>query len=121
MEPACVDFGISEFGCSLISWGLYFGYVLMIVAILAVVALPLMNALKAPKELFKSAASIVGLVVIFLISYSISGDEITLKTAALGTTPGSSKMIGAGLIMFYVALFISIIGLIYSFFHKATR
>lgn len=121
MDQACIDFGVSEFGCSLISGGLYFGYFLMFIAIMALVVLPLMNAVKAPKELVKSAVSIGGLVVVFLISYSLSGDELTLKTASLGTTPGSSKMIGAGLIMFYIALFVSIIGLIYSFFHKATR
>lgn len=121
MDQACIEFGISDFGCNLITWGLYVGYVLMIVAILAVVVLPLMNAIKAPKELLKSAAAIAALVVVFLISYALSGDEITLKTAAMGTTPAASKMIGAGLIMFYVAFFISVIGLIYSFFHKATQ
>jgi hypothetical protein len=121
MEQACLDNGISEFGCSLITWGLYVGYLLMIVAIAAVVVLPLMNALKSPKELLKSGLAIAALVVVFLISYALSGDELTLKTAAMGTTAGSSKMIGAGLIMFYVAFFISVIGLIYSFFHKATQ
>lgn len=121
MDQACIDFGISEFGCTLISVGLYVGYAIFFVAVLAVVVLPFINALKAPKELIKSGAAIGGLVVVFLIAYSISGDEVTLKTASLGTTPGASKMIGAGLMMFYVFLLIATIGLIYSFFHKATR
>lgn len=121
MDQSCIEFGISDFGCSLITWGLYIGYVLMIIAILAVIALPLLNAIKAPKELIKSAAAIGALVIVFLVSYSLSGDETTLKTAALGTTPGASKLIGAGLIMFYFAFLVSVIGLIYSFFHKATQ
>lgn len=121
MDQACNEFGVSELGCSMISGGLYFGYFLLFAAIASVVILPLMTALKSPKELLKSAAAIGGLVVIFLISYGISGDELTLKTASMGTTAGSSKMIGAGLIMFYASLFVAIVGLIYSFFHKATR
>lgn len=121
MDQACIDFGISEFGCTLISVGLYVGYAIFFIAMLAVVVLPLINAVKAPKELLKSGAAIGGLVVVFLVAYSISGDEVTLKTASLGTTPGASKMIGAGLMMFYVFLLIATIGLIYSFFHKATQ
>lgn len=121
MDQACIDFGISDFGCSMISVGLYLSYVIFFVALIAVIVLPLINALKAPKELVKSGASIAALVVVFLIAYGISGDEVTLKTAAMGTTPGASKLIGAGLIMFYVFLLIATIGLIYSFFHKATR
>jgi drug/metabolite transporter superfamily protein YnfA len=121
MDQACIDFGVSEFGCTLISIGLYVGYAIFFVAVVAVVVLPLMNALKEPKELAKSAAAVGGIAVIFLIVYSISGDEVTLKTASMGTTPGSSKLIGAGLMMFYVFLVVSIIGLIYSFFSKSTR
>jgi len=121
MDQACIDFGITETGCTLISVGLYFGYFLFFVAVAALVILPTINALKAPKEVAKSAAGLVGLVVIFLISYALSGDEVTLKTASYGTTAGGSKIIVAGLIMFYIVFFISVIGLIYSFFHKAIK
>lgn len=121
MDKACADFGVSDFGCSLISGGLYFGYLLFFVAVAALIILPLMNALKAPKELMRSGAGILVLVVIFLVSYGLSGDEVTMKTAALGTTAQSSKMIGAGLIMLYIVFFMAVIGLIYSFFHKAIK
>jgi len=121
MEQACIDNGISEFGCNLISVGLYVGYVIFFVAVITVVVLPLINALKAPKELLMSGAAIGGLVLIFLIGYGMSSDEVTMKAAAMGTTPFSSKMIGAGLIMLYVVFFIALIGLIYSFFHKAIK
>lgn len=96
-------------------------YVLIFAAVASIVILPLMNALKAPKELVKSGAAFAVLIVVFLIAYSISGDEVTLKTASLGTTAASSKMIGAGLIMLYVVLSTAMIGLVYSFFHKAIR
>ncbi|MDZ4714697.1 MAG: hypothetical protein SH819_04435 [Cytophagales bacterium] len=121
METICFEKGISELGCGLITGGLYFMYFLLFVAAMAVIVLPLMNALKAPKELVKSGAAFGLLIVIFLISFAISGDEVTLKTAAIGTTQASSKMIGAGLIMLYVVFFSALIGLVYSFFHKAIR
>lgn len=121
MEQKCFDNGISEFGCSLISGGLYFGYFLFFIAVAALIILPAMNALKAPKELVKSGAAIGGLIILFVISYALSGDEVTLKTAAMGTTPESSKMIGAGLIMLYFIFFVSLIGLIYSFVNRAMK
>ncbi len=121
MDQSCIDFGISDFGCSLISGGLYFGYLLFIVAVIALVVLPLMNAIKAPKELMRSGAGILALVVVFVVSYALSGDEVTMKTAALGTTAQGSKMIGAGLIMLYIVFFAAVLGLVYSFFHKAIK
>lgn len=121
MDQSCIDFGVSDTGCTMISLGLYFSYFLFFVAVAALVILPTINILKAPKEIAKSAAGLLALVVIFGISYALSGDEVTLKTASLGTTPESSKLIGAGLIMFYFIFFVSVIGLIYSFFHKAIR
>jgi hypothetical protein len=121
MEQKCLDNGISEFGCSLISGGLYFGYFLFLVAVVALIILPAMNALKAPKELVKSGGAIGALVLIFIVAYALSGDEVTLKTAAMGTTPESSKMIGAGLIMLYVVFFVAMGGLIYSFVSKSMK
>lgn len=121
MDQACIDFGIGETGCTLISVGLYFSYFLFFVAVAALAILPTMNALKAPKEMAKSAAGLVGLLVLFGISYALSGDEVTIKTASLGTTPESSRMIGAGLIMFYFVFLVSVVGLGYSFFHKAIK
>jgi hypothetical protein len=48
------------------------------------------------------------------LSYSISGDEVSASAAALGITPMTSQLIGAGLIMFYIVLVLAILGLIYS-------
>ena len=121
MDPACVEFGVSEFGCTCITWGLYLGYFLAIVAVIALIALPTMNALKAPKELLKSGAGIALLLIVFLISYALSGDEVTLKAASYGVDASSSKLIGAGLIMFYIVFVASMIGLFYSFINKALK
>jgi len=121
METICVDNGISDFGCSLITGGMYFAYFLFIVALVASVGLPLISALKAPKDLVKSGLAVVALVVVFGVAYALSDDEVTLVTASYGVTPSSSKFIGAGLIMLYIVFFTAVAGLVYSFIAKAIK
>lgn len=117
MEQICIEKGISDFGCSCITWGLYFSYFLGGIAILTLIVLPLRNALQAPKEMVKSAIGIGILLVVFVISYISSSSAVTPKMVSLGTT--DSQLIGAGLIMFYISLIASIVGLIYSEIKKA--
>lgn len=118
MDQACIDKGLSETACSLVSVGLYIGYFCFFVALIALVVLPLVNAIKAPKELMKSASGIIALMVVFGVSYALSGSEVSMKAASLGITPDGSKAIGAGLIMLYTVFFLAVVGLVYSFFHK---
>jgi len=101
--------------------GLYIAYVLTIIAIGAAVVLPLINAVKAPAGLVKSLAGVGGLVVIFIIAYAISGSEVTTKAAAAGVDASSSKLIGAGLSMFYIVMIVSVVGVVYSEINKAFK
>lgn len=105
----------------MIDAGLYICYLLMLLAIGATIILPLMHAIKSPGTLVKSGISLVVLLVIFLIAYTFSGNEVTPKFALLGVGENSSKLIGAGLIMFYITFFIAIIGLVYSEINKALK
>lgn len=101
--------------------GLYIGYGLLIVGMAAAVILPLMNALKSPKELAKSGMALGAMVVIFVISFGLSGSEVTAKYIAQGVGESSSKLIGAGLTMFYVVFFAAVIGIVYSEISKALK
>lgn len=101
--------------------GLYVGYGLLLIALGAAVVLPLINALKSPKDLVKSLMGLGVLVVIFLVSYGIAGSEVTAKYIAQGVGEGSSKLIGAGLIMFYVVFFIAALGIVFSEINKALK
>jgi len=101
--------------------GLYIAYVLGIVAIGTAVVLPLINALKAPAGLMKSMAGVGGLVVIFIIAYMLSGDEVSTKAAAAGVDASASKLIGAGLTMFYIVMIVAAIGVVYSEINKAFK
>jgi hypothetical protein len=121
MDAKCVEFGWSDLACSAISWGLYFGYFLFGVAILAAIAFPLMNTIKNPGSVVKSGIGIGVLLVVFFISYALADSDVSVIAKSLGWGESSVKLIGAGLIMFYITLFGAIIGLIYSEISKAFK
>jgi hypothetical protein len=121
MDSMCVQKGLSDFGCSVISWGLTFVYILFGLALIAAVVLPFISALKNPKVLVKIGISFGVLLAVFLLSYVISGDEVSRIALSKGKGSFDSKLIGAGLITFYIALVVAAIGLIYSEVSKAFR
>jgi len=101
--------------------GLYVGYALSIVALGSAIILPLMNVLKSPKDLAKSGIGLGALVVVFFVSFALSGSEITAKYTVQGVGSGGSKLIGAGLTMFYIVFVGALIGIVYSEISKALK
>jgi hypothetical protein len=101
--------------------GLTIAYFLFGTAVLSAILLPLINALKSPGELKKPLIALAVMVVLFLISYSLTGSELTPEQAAKGITETTSKLVGAGLTMFYLVAAIAIVGLIYSEINKAFK
>lgn len=101
--------------------GLYTAYALLAVAVVAAIVLPLMHAGNSPGALKKGLIFIAGMVVVFIISYALAGSELTADQVAKGITSTTSKLVGAGLIMFYLAAIIAVIGLIYSEIDKAIK
>jgi len=101
--------------------GMYLAYVLFIVALGAAVVLPAINAVKSPAGLVKSLMGVGGLVLLFVIAYAISGSEVSTKAVAMGVDESGSKMIGAGLIVFYFVLVISLVGVVFSEINKVFK
>jgi hypothetical protein len=101
--------------------GFYVFYALLFIAVGATIVFPIFHMLKEPKALVQAAIGIGVLLLIFGLSYALSGSEVNLKAAALGVTETESKLIGAGLIMFYIALGLSGLALIYSEVSKALK
>lgn len=101
--------------------GFYVFYALLFIAVAAAVIFPIINMLKQPKALLESAIVIGVLLVVFGVSYALSGSDVNLKAAAVGITETTSKLIGAGLIMFYIALVLSVLALIYSEISNAIK
>ncbi|MBK7651397.1 MAG: hypothetical protein IPJ20_12595 [Flammeovirgaceae bacterium] len=105
----------------IMDFGLYATYLFFAFAIVAAVVLPLVNALKAPAGLVRSLVSVGGLAVVFIIAYAISGSELSKRAAASGITESSSKMIGAGLTLFYIVFVVAVLGVVFSEINKALK
>ncbi|MCW5910710.1 MAG: hypothetical protein KIT62_06530 [Cyclobacteriaceae bacterium] len=101
--------------------GLYIAYVFFGIALIAAIALPAINVAKSPGNLFKSLIALGGLVVLFFVAYALADSEVSLRAASLGQTGSSVKLIGAGLILFYIVLLVAIVGIIFSEINKALK
>lgn len=100
---------------------LYIGYGLIFVAVGSAIVFPLIQGLKDPKSLVRSLIAVGALVVVFIIAYALSSSDVTNAWAAKGVTENVSKLVGAGLIMFYIVLIVAVLGLIYSEISKAFK
>lgn len=101
--------------------GIYLSYIFLGVALIAAVVLPLVSALKHPAGLVKSLVGVGGLVVLFIVAYTLSGSEVSAKAIAMGVDDSGSKMIGAGLILFYFVLVAAALGIVVSEISKALK
>jgi hypothetical protein len=100
--------------------GLYIFYALLAIAVLAAIVFPVINAIKTPGALLKSLIGVGALLVLFGLAYALSSSEVSTKDAAL-VTPTAARLIGAGLIMFYITLILSILVVVYSEITKALK
>ena len=105
----------------MLDFGFYLFYALLIIAVGLTIVFPIIHMLREPSMLLRSAIGLGVVVVLFVISYALADSEVNLKAAALGVTPTSSKLIGAGLILFYISLVLSVLALIYSEISKAFK
>ncbi len=101
--------------------GLYASYALLGVAVGSAVILPMLSSIKSPGELKKPLMALAGMAVLFVISYALSGSEVSALQAAKGVTENTSKLVGAGLTLFYLVSGIAVLGLIYSEINKAFK
>lgn len=101
--------------------GLFGSYALMGIAVGAAIILPLIKTLQSPGEIKKAGIALAGMLVLFVVAYLLAGDEVHADQAAKGITATTSKLVGAGLIMFYLISVIALIGLVYSEVNKALK
>ncbi|MBU2913875.1 MULTISPECIES: hypothetical protein [Reichenbachiella] len=98
---------------------LYISYTLTILAGLAAIVFPIINSVSDPKSLVKAGAGLGALLVIFLISWAISGSDVTAAYADL--SPSLSKFIGGLLTMMYVLTGLALVGIVYTEVSKAIK
>jgi len=97
---------------------LYLGYTLVIIATIAAIVLPLINALGNPQSLIKSAIGVLIIVALYFIAYASSGSEVTQEYSKFNVGPELSKIVGGTLIMAYLLLGFAVVGILYTEFNK---
>lgn len=105
----------------IVDFGIYVAFAAFLIAAGAAIIFPLINSLKNPAALGKSLSGVLVLVALFVVAYVLSGDEVTARYTALGVDAGTSKIIGAGLTLFYFLIGLAFLGIIYSEISKAFK
>ncbi len=101
--------------------GLWVAYILVLIAIVTAVVMPIINSLGDPKSLIKPLGAIVGIGVLYLISWAIADDVLNAKAVAAGVSAGVSKAVGGALITMYILFVVALIGIVFSEIHKALK
>jgi len=103
--------------------GLYIGYFLVVIGVVAGVLLPLINSLGNPKSLVKTGVAVVALLLVFGIAWSMSDNEVTARFAAepFNLTPGSSQFVGGLLMSTYFLFIIAFVSIFVNELSKAIR
>src|SRR5690606_1913123 len=101
--------------------GLNFCYTLLIVAAVSAIVLPLIKPVGEQRSLLRSLIGVGALLVLFGISYAVADSSVRPSWLVLGIGENTSKIIGAGLITFYVVLVLAFLGLIFSEINKALK
>ena len=57
----------------------------------------------------------------FIVLGAVAGSDVSARAASLGVTATGSKLIGAGLAMFYIVFAVSLIGVVFSEINKALK
>jgi hypothetical protein len=102
----------------MIDAGLIISYVLIGLCAAAAIVLPLIQAAGNPKSLKKIGISVGALVIAFFVCYALAGDSTMGNTKV---TPGAAKMVGAGILLFYVLLIGAIVSIVYTEISKMSK
>ena len=93
---------------------LWVAYGLVIACAAAAIILPTISAFDNPSSLVKSGIGVGGLLVVYLISWAMSGNEVLQSYTEFGIDAGLSKFVGGVLTMMYLLAFIAIVGIIWT-------
>ena len=102
---------------------LYATYLLAVVGTILSIVMPFLKSLDDPKGLMKSALGVFGLVALFFICYSLSGNEVLPKFegAPFNLTPGMSQLIGGMLVTTYILTIVTIVSIVVTELTKAAK
>ena len=100
---------------------LYFGYGMVLVAAFLAIAFPLWIASKNPKSLIQTGIGLGSILVLFLVAWLISSNEVYSSYAEFGVDESLSKFIGGMLNLVYILAGLAVFGIIYSEVSKSLK
>jgi hypothetical protein len=100
---------------------LYFGHGMVIVAAFLAIAFPLWIASKNPKSLIQTGIGLGSILVLFLVAWLISSNEVYSRYAEFGVDESLSKFIGGMLNLVYILVGLAVFGIIYSEISKSLK
>ena len=102
---------------------LYVGYALTVIGAIISIVMPLFKSLDDPKSLLKTGAGVLGILILFFISYSISGNEVLPKFEAdpFNLTPAGSQLVGGLLICTYLLSIVAMVSILITEVNKAIK
>jgi len=108
---------VDQLSSSIVDYYLMLAVVLFVIATVAAIVFPIISVISNPKGSVKGLISAVFIVVIILISYSVSSDELlklSANYAGPDNTPLRLKLTDAGLYTTYIIFGLTVIAAIYS-------
>jgi cellobiose-specific phosphotransferase system component IIC len=99
---------LSSFECFISSFGVILAYILIAVSALAAIAFPILRLATNPRQAKGAMLGVLALVVVFGISYALSSGEVLPEYEKFEMTPQATKMVGAGLVSFYILTVVAI-------------
>lgn len=98
----------------MVDTGLYITYVLIGICVVGILGFSVMNIAKNPAGAKSGLFGLVGLIVVFGLTYVLSdGSDATTVFAEDGITEATSKRVGMGLGSFYVLTAAAIVAILY--------
>lgn len=94
--------------------GIIASYVLIGICIVGILAFSIVNIMKNPANAKSALVGLIGLIVIFGLTYALStGEDANTIFADKGVTEETSRIVGMGLTSFYVLAALAIISILY--------
>lgn len=99
---------------TLVNIGIYITYAMIAIGAIAAIVFPIIHTATDPKKAKSALISIGSVLLLVIISYVLASDVVLKSYEKYGVTPGSSKMVSTGLILFYIMSIISLGAVVYS-------
>ena len=104
---------------SLINIGIIITYIMIGSAALTAISFGVKKMLSNTKNAKKTLYTILGLIVVCIVSYLIASDEILNSYEKYKISASQSKNVGMGLIMFYILFILAVGAILYSELSKS--